>query len=75
MIKKIYTLPLVLLSSIILASCSDSDEQETSALEEQQHQMVEEMVENINEPLDKANLANEISEDHNRRLEEALQEQ
>jgi hypothetical protein len=75
MIKKIYTLSLVLLSLILLASCSDSDEQETSALEEQQHQMVEEMVENINEPLDKANLANEISEDHNRRLEEALQEQ
>ena len=75
MIKKLYILSLLRVLAIFLASCSDSEEQETSTLEEKQHQMAQEMAKNIQEPLDKANNANDISEDYNRRIEEAMQEQ
>lgn len=75
MIKKLYILSSFLVLAIFLTSCSNSEEQETSSIEEKQHQMAQEMAENIQEPLDKANHANEISEDYNRRIEEALKEQ
>lgn len=75
MIKKMRYLSLLIGFIIILASCSDSEEHETNALEEKQHQVAQEMANSIQEPLDKANNANDISEDYNRRIEEAMQEQ
>lgn len=75
MIKKTYALSLLLMFAMMFTSCSDSEEQETSALEEKQHQMAQQMKKNIQEPLDKANFAKQLSEDYNRRMEEAVPEQ
>ncbi len=75
MTKNISIISLLLLFAITLTSCSDSEEQKTSTLEEKQKQMAQEMVKNIQDPLEKANLAKELSEDHLRRTEEAVPKQ
>jgi len=67
---------MLLACAFLFFSCSGSDEKnEISELEEKQKQIAQETVEYIKTPLEKANLAKEISDDHNNMVEETLANQ
>jgi hypothetical protein len=69
----IFLLPLIFL---VISSCSSSEEQEKATIiEETTNKIGQDIVESIKTPIEQAKLAKEIQESHNRRIQEAVDQQ
>jgi hypothetical protein len=69
----IFLLPLIFL---VISSCSSSEEQEKATIiEETANKIGQDIVESIKTPIEQAKLAKEIQESHNRRVQEAVDQQ
>jgi len=69
----IFLLPLVLL---VILSCSSSEEEEkASIVEETTNKISQDIVDSIKTPIEQAKLAKEIQENHNRRVQETIDQQ
>ena len=69
----ILLLPLIFL---VFSSCSSSEEQEKAGtIEETTNKIGQDIVKSIKTPIEQAKLAKEIQESHNRRVQEAVDQQ
>ena len=69
----ILLLPLIFL---VISSCSNSEEQEKATIiEETTYKIGQDIVKSIKTPIEQAKLAKEIQESHNRRIQEAVDQQ
>ncbi len=76
MLLQLRRLLLPALFFLILSSCSNSEEQkEPTIIEQSTEKIAQEAIDYIKTPIDQAKLAKEISESHNRMVEEAANQQ
>ena len=69
------SITIVMLICLTLAACSTEEPEEKTALRIEQEKIAAQAVEDIKAPINHAQLAKEITEQHNKKMEELLESQ
>ncbi len=70
MVQKIYICVLSCLLLLAIGACSQSENDQEAQKGEEVQSTGQKIVEEIKKPIDKANLAKELTEEHNRKIDE-----